>query len=154
MVREQVSKQRLHGLKQFGELSHVDFLRGSHLSSPVGCGTSTVGRHGERATPQSARRECATSDAPSLGAVFEGAADQQVTLALRSGGLRSRLGVMSEGHPVDPALRGQRLVARHPRPEIDPHHHAARRGLSVSFHAPTMGQGEASVTLQPNGTAQ
>lgn len=94
------------------------------------------------------------SDTPSLGPILKGAADQQVTLALRSGGLRSRLGVMGEGHPVHAALAFERRVAGDPAHEIDPHHHAARRGLSLSFHAQTVGQGEASVTLQPNGTAQ
>ncbi len=93
------------------------------------------------------------SDTPSLGSVFKGTADQQVTLALRSGGLCARLGVSGHRHPVDSG-RGQRFVTRHPRPEINEHHHAARRGLSLSFHAPTMGQGKASVTLQPNGIAQ
>lgn len=90
------------------------------------------------------------SDTPSLGSVFKGAADQQVTLALRSGGLRSRLGVMGEGHPVDPALRRQRLVARHPRPEIHEHHHAARRGLCLSVHGAFVAQGEASVMRTAN----
>lgn len=96
----------------------------------------------------------AASDTPSLGSVFKGAADQQVTLALRSSGLRSRLGVMGKGHPVHAALAFERRVAGDPAHEIDPHHHAARRGLSLSFHAPTMGQGKASVTLQPYGIAQ
>lgn len=86
------------------------------------------------------------SDTLSLGPILQGAADQQVTLALRSGGLGSRLGVMGEGHPVDPALRGQRLVARHPRPEIHEHHHAARRGLCLSVHGAFVAQGGASVT--------
>ncbi len=90
------------------------------------------------------------SDTPSLGPVFKGTADQQVTLALGSGGLCARLGVMGEGHPVDPALRGQRLVARHPRPEIHEHHHAACRGLCLSVHGAFVAQGEASVTETPS----
>lgn len=94
------------------------------------------------------------SDTPSLGPILKGAADQQVTLALRSGGLGSRLGVMGEGHPVDPALRGQRLVARHPRPEIHEHHHAARRGLCLSVHALNLPVPSVAVTLQHIGKAQ
>ena len=86
------------------------------------------------------------SDTPSLGPILKGAADQQVTLALRSGGLRSRLSVMSEGHPVHAALAFERRVAGDPAHEIDPHHHAARRGLCLSVHGAFVAQGEASVT--------
>lgn len=127
---------------------------GGHFSSPVDCGTFTVERHGERAIPRPARRECATSDTPSLSSILKGAADQHFPLALCPRGLSAGLCLMGEGHPVDPALALERRVAGDPVHEIDPHHHAARRGLSVSFHAPTMGQGGASVTLQPNGIAQ
>lgn len=90
------------------------------------------------------------SDTPGLGPILKGAADQQVTLALRSGGLGAGLGVMSEGHPVDPALHGQRLVAHHPRPEINEHHHAARSGLCLSVHGAFVAQGEASVMRTAN----
>ncbi len=82
--------------------------------------------------------------------VFKGAADQQVTLALRSSGLCARLSVMGEGHPVHAALAFERLVARHPRPEIHEHHHAARRGLSLSFHGATFAVRQASVTRTTN----
>ena len=94
------------------------------------------------------------SDTPSLGPILKGAANQQVTLTLRSGGLRASLGFMSEGHPVDPALHGQRLVARHPRPEINEHHHAARSGLCLSVHAPNLPVPSVAVTLQHIGKAQ
>ena len=86
------------------------------------------------------------SDTPSLGPILKGAADQQVTLALRSGGLRSHLGVMGKGHPVHAALAFERRVAGDPAHEIDPHHHAARRGLCLSVHGAFVAQGEASVT--------
>ncbi len=92
----------------------------------------------------------AASDTPSLGPILKGAADQQVTLALRSGGLRSRLSVMSEGHPVHAALAFERRVAGDPAHEIDPHHHAARRGLCLSVHGAFVAQGEASVTRTAN----
>lgn len=87
----------------------------------------------------------------SLGSILKGTADQQVTLALRSSGLRSRLGVMGKGHPVHAALAFERRVAGDPAHEIDPHHHAARRGLSLSVHAPTVKRGWSSVIETFNG---
>lgn len=92
------------------------------------------------------------SDTPGLGSILKGAAYQQVTLALRSGGLRSRLGVMGEGHPVHAALAFERRVAGDPAHEIDPHHHAARRGLCLPVHGAFVAQGSASV-FQNNSQA-
>ena len=86
------------------------------------------------------------SDTPSLGPILKGAADQQVTLALGSGGLCARLGVMGESHPIHAALAFERRVAGDPAHEIDPHHHAARRGLCLPVHGAFVAQGEASVT--------
>lgn len=90
----------------------------------------------------------------SLRPIRQGTADQHFPLALRFGDLGLLFSAMGEGHPVDAALAFGRRVARDPVLEIHPDHHAARSGLSLSFHAPTVEQGEASVTLQPNGTAQ
>ncbi len=89
------------------------------------------------------------SDTPSLRPIAQGAPDQNGSLPFGrccEGVFLCRSG---EGHPVDSG-RGQRFVARHPRLKINPDHHAARRGLPLSFHAPTVGQGEASVTRTTN----
>lgn len=93
-------------------------------------------------------RACDASFRP----VFEGTADQQVTLALRSGGLGASFCLMGEGHPVDPAFPMDRLIARDAGDEINEHHHAARRGLCLSVHGAFVAQVEASVfkTRQEN----
>lgn len=46
---------------------------------------------------------------------------------------------------------GQGLPARHPRHEIHKDHFAARRGLSLSVHAPTVKRGWSSVIETFNG---
>lgn len=89
----------------------------------------------------------------SLRPELQGAADQRIPLSRRRGGQGGGFCVSGQRHPVDSG-RWQRFVARHPRLKIYPDHHAARRGLSLSFHAATMRQGEASVTLQHIGKAQ
>ena len=96
----------------------------------------------------------AASDTPSLRPILKGTADQLVSLSSGSRGLGLSFGLMGEGHPVDPGLAFERRVAGDPVHKVDPHHHAARRGLSLSFHAPTVGRGGSSVTLQHNGIAQ
>ncbi len=88
----------------------------------------------------------AASDTPSLRPILKGAADQLVPLASGSRSLGLSLGLMGEGHPVDPGLAFERRVAGDPVHEVDPHHHAARRGLCLSVHGAFVAQGEASVT--------
>lgn len=51
---------------------------------------------------------------------------------------------------TDPG-HGERLSARHPRHEIHKDHYAARRGLSLSVHAPTVKRGWSSVIETFNG---
>lgn len=71
-----------------------------------------------------------------------------------------RLGLIGQGfapsRSVQPLGRtdaghGERLPARHPRDEIHIPNLAARRGLSLSVHAPTVKRGWSSVIETFNG---
>lgn len=100
------------------------FNQSPHMRPPVSFVSVTVG--------------CLfTSDnQTSLGPELQGAAHERVSLFAGLGRQGARLGVSGHRHPVDSG-RGQRFVARHPRPEIHEHHHAARCGLCLSVHGAT-----------------
>lgn len=116
-----------------------------HFISPVQCDSFTVERHGERASPPVRSPWMRSDNRTSLRPELQGAAHERVSLFAGLGSQGARLGVSGHRHPVDSGL-GQGFVARHPRSEINEHHHAARRGSCLSVHAATFAAGRASVT--------
>ena len=152
-VRIKLMRDLNHVLDDKAERGDVggDFFR--HFSSPVLCDSSTVEVHGGRAIPP-------CSPAVATPSVIETGLEHvrpgHTPEAVRD--LRFRL--IGQGFAASRSIQPfigadaghrERLPARHPRHEVHKNHIAARRGLSLSVHAPTVKRGWSSVIETFNG---